>query len=126
MNNLEVNFIEYSDFMTKIQQEKMIEVMKKQGVFLKFDNKSKHVEILESEDPSHNLTFRWFKMYEGMLMHDFGDYVLKAESIKKDLCPMIVLAHEFFDALPVNIFQYSKNLGWCEKLININHGGSPE
>ncbi len=30
----------------------------------------------------------------------------------------MVLAHEFFDALPVNIFEYTDN-GWCEKLVNV-------
>jgi SAM-dependent MidA family methyltransferase len=43
-------------------------------------------------------------MYEGMLMTDYGDFVLKAEKIKKDPCPIIILAHEFFDAMPINIF----------------------
>lgn len=36
---------------------------------------------------------------------------------------MIILAHEFFDALPAHIFTYQKNLGWCEKLVNIDHTG---
>jgi NADH dehydrogenase [ubiquinone] 1 alpha subcomplex assembly factor 7 len=40
-----------------------------------------------------------------------------------DPVPVIVIAHEFFDALPINIFQYQKNMGWSEKLVNINHQG---
>lgn len=36
--------------------------------------------------------------------------------------PYAIIAHEFFDALPTNIFQYVEGKGWREKLINISHG----
>jgi hypothetical protein len=43
-------------------------------------------------------------MYENLLYEDFGDFVLKADPSKIKKQPIVILAHEFFDALPVNIF----------------------
>lgn len=34
--------------------------------------------------------------------------------------PHVILAHEFFDALPVNSFVYQKGSGWCERLVNVS------
>lgn len=34
--------------------------------------------------------------------------------------PSIVIAHEFFDALPVAHFAYQPGKGWCEKLVDLH------
>lgn len=34
--------------------------------------------------------------------------------------PTIIIAHEFFDALPIHQFQKSSRGGWCEKLIDVD------
>jgi len=40
--------------------------------------------------------------------------------------PIILLAHEFFDALPVNQFQYTEK-GWCEYMVDTDEdSSSPE
>ena len=33
--------------------------------------------------------------------------------------PVIILAHEYFDALPIFRFQYKPGVGWCEEMIDI-------
>ncbi len=33
--------------------------------------------------------------------------------------PLLLLANEFFDALPVHQFQYSEK-GWCERLVEVS------
>ncbi len=43
--------------------------------------------------------------------------------------PVIVLAHEYFDALPIYRFQFTDLMGWCEEMIDISgepKAGSPE
>jgi hypothetical protein len=39
--------------------------------------------------------------------------------------PTIVVGHEFFDALPVHQFQFSKARGWCERLVDIDNEYGP-
>jgi len=43
-------------------------------------------------------------MYEHFLVDGFGDHVILNKPIENKKCPIIVLAHEFFDALPTCIF----------------------
>ncbi|KAF5749024.1 NADH dehydrogenase [Tripterygium wilfordii] len=38
-------------------------------------------------------------------------------------CPTIILAHEFYDALPVHQFQRASH-GWCEKMIDVTDDSS--
>lgn len=37
--------------------------------------------------------------------------------------PTIIIAHEFYDALPVHQFQKA-SLGWCEKMVDVAEGSS--
>jgi SAM-dependent MidA family methyltransferase len=73
---------------------------------------------LEPEYPSKRLKFKWYKTFEHFQKHNASTFFQSEQE-----SPIIVLAHEFFDALPANIFTYQKNLGWCEKLVNIDHTG---
>jgi hypothetical protein len=43
----------------------------------------------------------------------------KDDSTKKTTpTPTLVIAHEFFDALPIHQFQYTTDRGWCERLVD--------
>ena len=36
--------------------------------------------------------------------------------------PVIAMAHEYFDALPIYRFRYSSERGWCEEMVDISPG----
>ena len=65
-------------------------------------------------------------MYEYFLFEDFGTFLLESKQINNQqnvigqTCPVIAIGHEFFDALPVHLFEYTE-YGWAEKLVNICH-----
>jgi hypothetical protein len=48
----------------------------------------------------------------------------KVSQIPADGGPLIVLAHEFFDALPVYQFVMTER-GWCEKMVDEDRGAGP-
>lgn len=68
-------------------------------------------ERLSSEE--HKITFNWFTSYEGYLAHH--EEALR----KKEHPPCFFICHEFFDALPVMIFEKT-GTGWVEKLVDNN------
>ncbi|EGR28531.1 hypothetical protein IMG5_173480 [Ichthyophthirius multifiliis] len=126
LNGIEINLIEYSPYMRKLQQEKIINQLQKYGIYMSYDYneaKKSKVERFVSENKDIIMSIRWFKMYENMLFEDFGDLVMPQldQKKQKSLKPIIVFAHEFFDALPAHQFVYQKGKGWCEKLVNINY-----
>jgi NADH dehydrogenase [ubiquinone] 1 alpha subcomplex assembly factor 7 len=41
-------------------------------------------------------------------------------TLKERSTPVIAVAHEYFDALPVYRFQFSEQRGWCEELVDIS------
>lgn len=48
----------------------------------------------------------------------------KVSQVPADGGPLIVLAHEFFDALPVYQFVMTER-GWCEKMVDEDRGAGP-
>mmetsp|Transcript_28953 Transcript_28953/g.51755 ORF Transcript_28953/g.51755 Transcript_28953/m.51755 type:complete len:314 (+) Transcript_28953:62-1003(+) len=40
--------------------------------------------------------------------------------------PVLFIAHEFFDALPVHSFEYSTTKGWCERQVRLTSNGNFE
>jgi NADH dehydrogenase [ubiquinone] 1 alpha subcomplex assembly factor 7 len=136
LRNIEVNFVEASPFLMKEQQERMKQLMKTKDVWLvyselqqnslKLDQKEFQLqntdqfskcERLASEDGS--VVFNWFHTYEAYLAHN-------QEALRKNKgrpCfpapPVLVICHEFFDALPVMVFE-KLDRGWVEKLVDVS------
>jgi SAM-dependent MidA family methyltransferase len=50
-----------------------------------------------------------------MLMEDYGDTIIGNKPMAP--VPIVALAHEFFDALPVHWFQYDGVTGWGERTV---------
>ncbi|KRX07655.1 hypothetical protein PPERSA_11204 [Pseudocohnilembus persalinus] len=141
LKGIEINFVEMSPFLKKLQQEQVMKVLEDRGIYLTYDNyneqntenNEQEVQILSNEDPDNYVKVRWFSTYEQMMYEDFGQYSLNPDGNPLDSklnekarkfqpAPIAVIAHEFFDALPANIFQYVEGKGWREKLVNIAHG----
>jgi len=125
LNGLEINFVEASPFLRKIQQERITKQLQKYDIWMKYDydeSKKSKVERFTSENPDFYLNLRWFTMYEQYLFEDFGDLAFREfRENDPNNTPVLVLQHEFIDALPVHMFQFSREWGWCEKLVNVCH-----
>ncbi len=65
--------IEFSDFMTKMQQENIMATMKKYGIYFRYEKVNDSCEQLVAEDAQTNISIRWFKLYEGYIAEEFGD-----------------------------------------------------
>eukprot|EP00825_Cyclidium_porcatum_P002864 TRINITY_DN11329_c0_g1_i2.p1 TRINITY_DN11329_c0_g1~~TRINITY_DN11329_c0_g1_i2.p1 ORF type:complete len:394 (-),score=52.48 TRINITY_DN11329_c0_g1_i2:8-1189(-) len=133
VGGFEINLIEFSPFMSNMQQKVLVETLQKQKIFMKYEKKlvssrDFQYECLESDNKELYLKINWFKSSEQLLTYKYGFNFLTTDVSKKqdilknmDLTPNVFLAHEFFDSLPTNIFVYQKGVGWCEKLVNVNH-----
>ncbi|CAD8152168.1 unnamed protein product [Paramecium octaurelia] len=110
LENLQYSYVEYSDYMRKKQQEAVLKQLQKSNIYPKFEYNNQKVEKFESDE----VNLKWFKMYE---------HFLYEETREGQHCdPVLILAHEFFDALPINIFEYS-NGQWCERLVGLDNDG---
>lgn len=138
LHNLHVNFVEASPFLQKVQQENIQEQMKALGIYLIFDDKGERnktpglderlnscvtMETYDSEfngKPIH-MKFNWYTSYEGYVADNFQNLALETlkatDSTNALTKPILILCHEFFDAMPAMIFEYSK-MGWVEKLVD--------
>lgn len=72
------------------------------------------------EDTENGLRFNWYFSYEGYLAHN-QEALKKAKSSPNSdtVPPVMIICHEFFDALPSMIFEKTES-GWVEKLVDLN------
>ena len=64
-----------------------------------------------------DVTFNWYYSYEGFLAHNELKLKTKKSRRVSLVPPVLFLAHEFFDALPIMIFEKIET-GWVEKLVD--------
>ena len=138
LHNMHVNFVEASPFLQKVQQETIQSQMKDLGIYLTFEDKSQKntsssqsqglnsCATLETYDSQLNgqplnMKFNWYSSYEAYVADNFQNLefqTLDLQNWKNPMTkPVLILCHEFFDAMPVMIFEYSK-MGWVEKLVD--------
>jgi len=80
LNGLEINFVEASPFLRKIQQERITKQLQKYDIWMKYEydeGKRSKVEKFTCENPDFYLSLRWFTMYEQYLFEDFGDLAFR-------------------------------------------------
>jgi len=80
LDGIEINFVEFSPFMRKLQQEKVIKQLQDAGIYMTYNvdkAKRSQVEEFTCEDTNKFVSLRWFKTYESMLFEDFGDYAMQ-------------------------------------------------
>lgn len=135
LDGITINFIEASPFNRKTQQENVMKALKKWGIWMAYQTPEKGVQALsdtfipEESGEAKRIELKWFSNYENYIAESFpmvfssgspGQKPSSSGSKSAFGVPVIVLAHEFFDALPVNIFEYKGPSGWCEKLVNVS------
>ena len=64
-----------------------------------------------------DLKFNWFTNYEDYVARNIQSFDIDPRLKNSSPPPVLVLCHEFFDAMPIMIFEYSE-LGWVEKLVD--------
>jgi len=66
------------------------------------------------------MRFNWYSSYEGYIADNFENIALSSLDPKDPKNPQtkpnLFICHEFFDAMPAMIFEYSE-MGWVEKLV---------
>ena len=80
LNGIEVNFIETSPFMRKLQQENIIKLLQKYDIWMKFEydeSKRSKMEKFTCENEGYFLTLKWFPMYEHYIFENFGDIAFR-------------------------------------------------
>lgn len=149
LRNVQVNLIEASPNLRKVQQEKLLKhIQEDLQIFLQFevpktketDDKSltSEPEIDKFLNKDQNFSISWYSSfadyYNGYLsgrlelmnaLTNDGkkkkiDATLKKQAAEDMQNPCFVIAHELFDALPVHQFHYSEKREWCEKVLTLN------
>lgn len=64
-----------------------------------------------------DVVFNWYYSYEGFLAHNEPKLKKNKSKPISLVPPVLFLAHEFFDALPIMIFEKIEG-GWVEKLVD--------
>ena len=105
LSNFELNYVEVSPFLRKLQQTTLCDFMAEKGIYLLLKNID-NLEILESKDK--DVKFIWHSSFE-----NFTNYTMNNSLAQNS----IFLGHEFIDALPAHKFKYS-NGSWKELLID--------
>ena len=102
-----LHFIEISPELRKVQQRTVQETFAAWGMTFQRDLVSPSVERLWRND----FSVTWYPAFQEFVARQLTE---------KITTPTLMLAHEFFDALPVYQFQYFRERGWCERLVTVN------
>ncbi|KAF2078047.1 hypothetical protein CYY_000685 [Polysphondylium violaceum] len=94
-----VHMVEASPALRKLQKEKLLYFR---------DDALKNDAVMTGKTP-HEISVTWNQ---------------RLEQVPQGL-PTLFVAQEFFDALPIHIFQFNKDKGWCEVMVDedITYGG---
>lgn len=106
-NAISVHLVECSPALRIIQQKAL-------GVPLEVQDES-------TSTPGNSASQRNISASERMTSTLFSSSVTWHADLEQVPCgvPSIIIAHEFFDALPIHQFQKSSR-GWCEKLVDVD------
>lgn len=106
-NGLSLHFIDASVELKKVQQESLLRACNGQMQFERFKGVDRYFD--------KDISAYWYSTLNEMTQSYLQNYLSQ---------PVVLIGHEIFDALPINIFEFHETLGWCERLIDTNsHGG---
>eukprot|EP01127_Copromyxa_protea_P019866 TRINITY_DN6531_c0_g1_i1.p1 TRINITY_DN6531_c0_g1~~TRINITY_DN6531_c0_g1_i1.p1 ORF type:complete len:495 (-),score=113.42 TRINITY_DN6531_c0_g1_i1:93-1391(-) len=124
-NSVEVFFIEISPHLRTLQAKSLGVVYPEQEKISVGKNTGLRMPAMSREDLEKKKD-EW--SWEGTSAVIENNSVSRDDGLKISWCqslddvpegPVLIIAHEFFDALPVHHFQWTKN-GWRERLVDIN------
>lgn len=139
LHDLDFHFVEASPFLGEQQQDLIVDILKKHGVYMIKEQRSyskrasKDIEERQQEEAEQeqlsqrvhfysesgaNITLSWYTSYEAFISKNFESMALQTLSQTREISPFFVLCHEFFDAMPAFIFEYT-DFGWVERLVDV-------
>lgn len=103
LKGLHYSYVDMSPALTKIQQTTLKSFWKDEPLI---------PEQIDEVSRFFNSTasFYWAKQLDEVLNYHRNTLINQ---------PVLCIAHEFFDALPVHSFQFSSTRGWCERLVRL-------
>jgi NADH dehydrogenase [ubiquinone] 1 alpha subcomplex assembly factor 7 len=139
MAAVEINLIEISPTMRKIQAKTLGVAWEDHSAPTNMEKvndtvgqKSKLKMPRFTKDPEQKEAPQPFKVEKNPVIQDVT--VIRNDGIRinwkqnledVDSGPCLIVAHEFFDALPVHQFQYSQGK-WLERLVDLDHSGGED
>jgi NADH dehydrogenase [ubiquinone] 1 alpha subcomplex assembly factor 7 len=131
LSNMTFYLVEISESLIVEQRDSIIATLKNQGIYVSID-----LETKDLFEDSLNLKFKWSDKIETIrneALTELGKEATEAKShftlMKRFLGnerPYFILAHEFFDAIPVYQFIYDEAVGWRERLVSIDRTNKKE
>ena len=105
-----------SEFNRGEQQQKVLEEMKQSKRYYRFDheNATPLKEEFLAENEGSDMKLSWYGRLEDLLT---ADHQNREKGIEPPLTLFVM--NEFFDALPVNVLEYTQE-GWREKVLRIS------
>jgi NADH dehydrogenase [ubiquinone] 1 alpha subcomplex assembly factor 7 len=100
---LSVHFVDLSNHLKTLQQKAILSFCG-QLQYEKYKNIDRYFD--------RDLSFYWYTSLSEVNRIYAEDYSPQ---------PVVIIAHEVFDALPVHIFEFSSELGWCECLVGLSN-----
>jgi len=107
ITGLNLHMIDVSPNLRKLQQSNMAKLIESWGQKVNYDSED-NIERVFSGD----LNIQWYET----LSQCVNQYLKHLKGY-----PVIVLCHEIFDAMPIYIFEYSSEFGWCEMQVGYNN-----
>ena len=117
--------VEISDKLKEVQRDNILELLKKYKIYPSLDLKTQ--DLYENK---LNIKFIWKKDFLAVRNLEFTRIKEQVDKAKTNITflrratidenPFMILAHEFFDAMPVYQFIYDKGRGWLEKIVDID------
>ncbi|MCF6327535.1 MAG: peptidoglycan editing factor PgeF [Devosiaceae bacterium] len=81
--------------------------------------KGAKIALLETSQPLKNLQGQALKKYDPIWINEIEELGNSSQPLTSQ--PLIIIANEFFDALPIKQYQF-QNLNWHERLIGLQGG----
>ncbi|CAI2367679.1 unnamed protein product [Moneuplotes crassus] len=125
LSNMTFNLIEISENLQEVQRDNIIKTLKNRGIYVSID-----METQNLYEDSLNIHFKWsenidkIKEEEAKKLKEISDNAkasfLSLRRAIKNENPYFIMAHEFFDAIPVYQFIYDEYRGWLERVVDID------